>query len=108
MLGSFPDLAGSPEGASIPAASLLLVLRILTHRYPLEVHLSRAVSHDRAYVNHHAQEEFRWSPRSDFRHVLDRLQRGENVFGILARAVGSKGCHPRNLEDGPYPIESSE
>jgi nucleoside-diphosphate-sugar epimerase len=62
---------------------------------------------DRVYANHRAQEELGWRPRFDFRHVLDRLQRDENVFSTLARAVGSKGYHPRGFEDGPYPIEST-
>ena len=62
---------------------------------------------DRVYVNHRAQEELGWRPRFDFRHVLDRLQRGEHVFSPLARIVGSKGYHPRSFEDRPYPIESS-
>jgi UDP-glucose 4-epimerase len=62
---------------------------------------------DRVYVNHRAQEELGWRPRFDFRHVLDRLQRGEHVFSPLATIVGSKGYHPRSFEDGPYPIESS-
>ncbi len=62
---------------------------------------------DRVYVNHRAREELGWRPRFDFRQVLDRLQRGEEVFSPLARAVGIKGYHPRNFEDGPYPVESS-
>src|SRR3712207_488999 len=59
---------------------------------------------DRVYVNHRAQEELGWKPRFDFRYLLERLQRGESVFSTLARAVGSKGYHPRSFEDGPYPI----
>ena len=62
---------------------------------------------DRVYANNRVQEELGWRPRFDFRHVLDRLQRDENVFSTLARAVGSKGYHPRSFEDGPYPIEST-
>ncbi len=62
---------------------------------------------DRVYVNHRAREELGWRPRFDFRHVLDCLQRGEDVFSPLARAVGIKGYHPRSFEDGPYPVESS-
>ncbi len=62
---------------------------------------------DRVYVNHRAREELGWRPRFDFRHVLDRLQRGEDVFSPLARAVGIKGYHPRSFEGGPYPVESS-
>ena len=62
---------------------------------------------DRVYVNYRAREELGWRPRFDFRHVLDRLQRGEDVFSPLARAVGIKGYHPQSFEDGPYPVESS-
>jgi UDP-glucose 4-epimerase len=61
----------------------------------------------RVYVNHSAQEELGWRPRFDFRHVLERLQRDENVFSTLARAVGSKGYHPWSFEDGPYPTKST-
>lgn len=46
---------------------------------------------DRVYVNRRAREELGWKPRFDFRHVLDRVQRGEHVFSRLAAAVGSKG-----------------
>ena len=62
---------------------------------------------DRVYVNQRARDELGWNPRFDFRHVLDRLQRGESAFSTLARAVGSKGYHSRSFEDGPYPVESS-
>jgi nucleoside-diphosphate-sugar epimerase len=62
---------------------------------------------DRVYVNSRAREELGWSPRFDFRHVLDRLQRGEEVFSPLARAVGIKGYHPQSFDDGPYPVEGS-
>ena len=52
---------------------------------------------DRVYVNHRARQELGWQPRFDFRHILDRLWRGDNVFSTLASAVGSKG----------YPVERS-
>lgn len=58
---------------------------------------------DRVYVNRRAREELGWSPRFDFYHVLERLQRGEDVFSPLTRAVGSKGYHSREFENGPYP-----
>lgn len=63
---------------------------------------------DRVYVNRRAREELGWRPRFDFRCVLDRLERGEDVFSSLARAVGSKGYHAQRFADGPYPIGSSE
>jgi nucleoside-diphosphate-sugar epimerase len=62
---------------------------------------------DRVYVNSRAREELGWRPRFDFRHVLDRLQRGEDVFSPVARAVGIKGYHPQSFDDGPYPVETS-
>ena len=62
---------------------------------------------DRVYVNQRAREELGWRPRFDFRHVLDRLKRGEDVSSPLAKAVGSRGYHSRSLADGPYPVESS-
>ena len=61
---------------------------------------------DRVYVNQRARDELGWNPRFDFRHVLDRLGRGESPFSDLARAVGSKGYHSRSFADGPYPVES--
>jgi nucleoside-diphosphate-sugar epimerase len=60
---------------------------------------------DRVYVNRRAVNELGWRPRFDFRRILDRLQRGEDMFSPLARAVGSKGYHAQRFEDGPYPVE---
>lgn len=48
---------------------------------------------DRVYVNYRARQELAWQPRFDFRHILDRLRRGDDVFSPLAKAVGSKGYH---------------
>jgi hypothetical protein len=48
---------------------------------------------DRVYVNRRALS-LGWTPRFDFRHVLDRVKRGEDVFSPLARAVGIKGYPP--------------
>ena len=62
---------------------------------------------DRVYVNDRARQELGWSPRFDFRHVLDCLRRGDEVFSPLARAVGSKGYHAQSFEEGPYPVERS-
>jgi len=62
---------------------------------------------DRVYVNDRARQELGWSPRFDFRHVLDCVRRGDEVFSPLARAVGSKGYHAQSFEEGPYPVERS-
>ncbi len=59
----------------------------------------------RVYVNRRAREELGWRPRVDFRYLLDCLQRGDDVWSPLARAVGSKGYHAEVFEDGPYPVE---
>lgn len=59
---------------------------------------------DRVYVNARARAELGWSPVFDFRHVLDRLMRDEDVLCPLARAVGSKGYHAETFDDEPYPV----
>jgi UDP-glucose 4-epimerase len=60
---------------------------------------------DRVYVNHRAQKDLGWRPRFDFRGILDRLGRGDEVFSPLAKEVGSKGYHAEAFEEGPYPVE---
>ncbi len=60
---------------------------------------------DRVYVNRRARAELGWTPRFDFGKVLDQLQRGEDIFSPLARAVGSKGYHAQSFQEGPYPVE---
>ncbi len=62
---------------------------------------------DRVYVNARAREELGWKPRFDFRLALDRLMRNEEPFSSLSREVGMKGYHPKEFDDGPYPIEGS-
>jgi UDP-glucose 4-epimerase len=59
---------------------------------------------DRVYVNDRARRELGWRPRYDFAHVLERLIAGEDPRSPLARAVGSKGYHPRKFGQGPYPV----
>jgi nucleoside-diphosphate-sugar epimerase len=46
---------------------------------------------DRRYVNARARSDLGWTPRYDFRHVLDRLKADEDPRSALAREVGSKG-----------------
>ena len=55
---------------------------------------------ERVYVNSHAREELGWSPRYDFRHVLDSLAAGDDPRSPLALAVGAKGYH--DVSVGPY------
>jgi len=61
---------------------------------------------DRVYDNQRAREELGWQPRFDFRFVLDRLKRGEDLLSPLAGEVGSKGYHSQSFENGPYPIDN--
>lgn len=48
---------------------------------------------DRVYDNTAARRDLGWTPRFDFRHVLDRLRDGMDVLGPLAATVGAKGYH---------------
>lgn len=59
---------------------------------------------DRVYVNKRARKDLGWSPRYDFRYVLERLRAGADFRSALSRAVGSKGYHPQRFAKGPYPV----
>jgi hypothetical protein len=59
---------------------------------------------DRVYVNERARTELGWKPRYDFRHVIDRLQAGDDLRSPLAQIIGSKGYHAKTFSDGPYPV----
>ena len=48
---------------------------------------------DRVYVNTRARTELGWTPRHDFRTVLDRLKADQEPRSALAQAVGTKGYH---------------
>jgi nucleoside-diphosphate-sugar epimerase len=50
---------------------------------------------ERVYVNERARADLGWSPRYDFRRVLDILKAGADPRSPLSRAVGSKGYHSR-------------
>ncbi len=60
---------------------------------------------DRVYVNARARQDLGWDPRYDFRSVIDRLKRGDEITSPLARAIGSKGYHAERFTEGPYPVE---
>jgi nucleoside-diphosphate-sugar epimerase len=49
----------------------------------------------RVYVNARARADLGWSPRYDFRAVLDALKAGQDPRSPLARAIGAKGYHDR-------------
>jgi UDP-glucose 4-epimerase len=49
----------------------------------------------RVYVNTSARADLGWSPRYDFRSVLDALKAGEDPSSPLARAIGAKGYHDK-------------
>ena len=50
---------------------------------------------DRVYVNARARADLGWTPRYDFRSVLDALKAGEDPSSPLARAIGAKGYHDK-------------
>jgi UDP-glucose 4-epimerase len=49
----------------------------------------------RVYVNARARADLGWTPRYDFRAVLDALKADEDPRSPLARAIGAKGYHDR-------------
>jgi UDP-glucose 4-epimerase len=59
---------------------------------------------DRVYVNERARRELGWQPRFDFAAVIDRIRQGADHRSALAQAIGSKGYHDVEFEDGPYPV----
>jgi len=61
---------------------------------------------DRVYVNNRAREELGWMPRFDFGRAIVALRNGDDVFSPLAMAIGSKGYHAQNFDEGPYPVEN--
>jgi len=49
----------------------------------------------RVYVNTRARAELGWTPRYDFRSVLEALKADEDPRSPLARAIGAKGYHDK-------------
>jgi len=49
----------------------------------------------RVYVNTRARADLGWSPRYDFRTVLEALKADEDPRSPLARAIGAKGYHDK-------------
>jgi UDP-glucose 4-epimerase len=49
----------------------------------------------RVYVNARARADLGWTPRHDFRTLLDALKSGEDPRSPLARVIGTKGYHDK-------------
>lgn len=49
----------------------------------------------RVYVNARARADLGWTPRYDFRAILDALIAGQDPRSPLAQAIGAKGYHAR-------------
>jgi nucleoside-diphosphate-sugar epimerase len=49
----------------------------------------------RVYLNARARADLGWSPRYDFRAVLDALKAGRDPRSPLAQAIGAKGYHDK-------------
>ena len=57
---------------------------------------------DRVYCNARARAGLGWTPRYDFRRVLDLIAAGQDHRSPLARVVGAKGYHATSI--GPYTV----
>jgi len=60
---------------------------------------------DRVYVNERARRDLGWQPRHDFKALIGRLARREDMRSPLAQSIGSKGYHAECFDEGPYPVE---
>ncbi|HVI56237.1 MAG TPA: NAD(P)-dependent oxidoreductase [Luteibacter sp.] len=61
---------------------------------------------DRVYINALARSELGWTPKYDFRYVIERLSRSLDYRSPLARTIGIKGYHAERFLDPPYPVEN--
>jgi UDP-glucose 4-epimerase len=60
---------------------------------------------ERVYVNERARSELGWVPKYNFSNIIESLQAKKDPRSPLARVIGSKGYHPYEFEEGPYPVE---
>jgi UDP-glucose 4-epimerase len=60
---------------------------------------------DRVYVNERARNELDWYPRYNFSNIVDSLKANDDPRSPLSRIIGSKGYHPYEFAEGPYPVE---
>ncbi len=59
---------------------------------------------DRVYSNAKARADLGWTPRHDFASMLTRVAAGKPPASDLALAVGKKGYHAQEFDNGPYPV----
>jgi UDP-glucose 4-epimerase len=57
---------------------------------------------DRVYDNTRARSELGWTPRYDFRCILDYLKSDQDSRSAMAKTIGAKGYHA--VTTGPYTI----
>ncbi|MEO1258648.1 MAG: NAD(P)-dependent oxidoreductase [Bacteroidota bacterium] len=58
----------------------------------------------RVYVNEKARMELGWEPKYDFKYILNCLSANKDFRSPLAQAIGAKGYHEEEFEEGPYPV----
>lgn len=63
---------------------------------------------DRVYVNTKARNELDWSPKYDFKYVLECLEAGTDFRSPLSLEVGAKGYHNVRCKEGPYPVVEND
>ncbi len=59
---------------------------------------------ERVYVNHKALNELGWQPKHSFGSMLAAIEQGADPRSPLTQAIGSKGYHDEEFEDGPFPV----
>lgn len=60
----------------------------------------------RVYDSRRAVARLGWKPGYDFPRVIQRALDGQDIASPLAQAVGVKGYHDQDFQDGPYPVEA--
>ncbi len=58
----------------------------------------------RVYDNHAARRDLDWNPKYSFSYILECLKQNRSWHSELAKVVGTKGYHPVEFNDGPYPV----
>jgi len=61
---------------------------------------------DRVYVNEGARTDLDWNPKYDFARVVVCLREKREWRSPLALAVGKKGYHETEFDEGPYSVDT--